>query len=88
MKEGKGSWVFKGYKEDNKVINKENIEFLGVWEYVEPKPEPKSEPTSEIQSKKTDVLPNTGEKQSNVEIFGMLLGAAGVIMMKRKRNAK
>ena len=92
VKEGKGSWVFKGYKEDNKVINKENIEFLGVWEYVEPKPEPKpepkSEPTPEIQSKKTDVLPNTGEKQSNVEIFGMLLGTAGVIMMKRKRNAK
>ena len=53
----------------------------------ESKPEPKPEPTPEIQSKKIGVLPNTGEKQSNVEIFGALV-VAGVIMMRRKRNSK
>ena len=131
VKDGKGSWVFKGYKEEKKVINKENIQFVGTWEYIEkapepkpgpkpeskpepkpepkpgpkpepnpgpnpqpapssssePKPEPKPEPTPEIQSKKLGVLPNTGEKTSNVEIFGVLV-AAGAIMMRRKRNAK
>ena len=87
MKDGKGSWVFKGYKEEKKVINKENIQFVGTWEYIEKAPEPKPESTPEIQSKKLDVLPNTGEKTSNVEIFGVLV-AAGAIMMRYKRNAK
>ena len=109
VKDGKGSWVFKGYKEEKKVINKENIQFVGTWEYIEkapepkpgpnpqpapspspepkPKPELKPEPTPEIQYKKTGVLPNTGEKPSNVETFGVL-AATGAIMMRRKRNAK
>ena len=49
VKDGKGSWVFKGYKEDKKIINKENVQFLGLWEYVEKEPEPKPEPKPELK---------------------------------------
>ena len=77
MKDGKGSWTFKGYKEDKKVINKGNVQFLGLWEYQEPEPnpepnpEPKPKPKPEQPSTSVETstsvfkqeLPNTGTEE-------------------------
>ena len=51
VNDGKGNWVFKGYKEDKKVINKENVQFLGLWEYKEPEPKPEPKPESNPELK-------------------------------------
>ena len=77
VKDGKGSWTFKGYKEDKKVINKGNVQFLGLWEYQEPEPnpepnpEPKPKPKPEQPSTSVETstsvfkqeLPNTGTEE-------------------------
>ena len=78
VNDGKGNWVFKGYKEDKKVINKENVQFLGLWEYKEPepkpdpkpelKPEPKPEPKPESKPEQPSTSVETSTPVSKQEL--------------------
>lgn len=96
-----GKWTFEGYDADTKVIDKNDVQFVGIWDYeenidpVEPADptdptEPANPNTPGVSKKQTQKMSGkTPETGDNSHYFSMaLLGLAsiGLIGFKKKFN--
>lgn len=69
--EKNGTWIFVGYSEDSKVINKEGVKFIGTWTFKENDPK----------------LPNTGTASELGVLstaIGVIFAGFGMYILRKK----